>query len=84
MLERGVKGLQATSVAAQGANTRAATSSEACSLDKFTNRRPSRSFHGEGNSVTGSTEGPGRLWRGTGSSTCVRGGVEHERPVCTA
>jgi hypothetical protein len=70
----------------EGASTRAATSSEACSLDRFTTREPSRSFHGEGHvrraPVRGCTRGGSR--RGRGRSTCAGRRTEHERPVCAA
>jgi hypothetical protein len=81
MPERGVKSPSGGIAVQRGASTQAATSSETCSLDKFTIWRPSRSYHGEGNIDHGSTEARGGLRRGTGSSMCVRRGAEHERPV---
>ena len=70
----------------EGASARAATSREACSLDRFTTREPSRSCRGEGHvcgaSVRRNTRPRSR--RGMGRSTRARRGTEHERPVCAA
>ena len=68
------------------ASTRAATSCEACSLDRFTTREPSRSCRGEGDVCGASVRRCTcrRSRRGMGRSTCARRGTEHERPVCAA
>ena len=65
--------------------TRAATSSEACSLDRFTIREPSRSCHGEGNICAPvrrcTCASLGGVW---GAARVTRRSAEHERPVCAA
>jgi hypothetical protein len=70
----------------EGARARAATSREACSLDRGTMREPSRAGHGEGH-VRGAEVRSGtrrESCRGMGRSTCSRLGEEQERPVCAA
>jgi hypothetical protein len=73
-------------VSTEEASTRAATSGEACSLDKVTRREPSRSCHGEGHVCGASVPGCTcrRSRRGRGRSTRARRGTKHERPVCAA
>jgi len=72
----------------EGATTRVATSSEACSLDRISAERrtvgPSRSCHGEGNrqrSEIGADAGPAR---GRGRDTFRKLGAEQERPSSAA
>src|SRR5436309_12076658 len=76
----------ASKASQEGARARAATSSEACRLDRGTMREPSRACRGEGHvrgaKVRGSNDRESR--RGKGRSTCSRLGVEQERPVCVA
>ena len=70
----------------EGASARAATSSEACRLDKSTTREPSRACHGEGDAHRAGARRAtrGGSCRGMGRGTCTRFDGEQERPVCAA
>ena len=69
----------------RGASVRAAASSEFCSLVTFTTEKPSRSYHGEGHVCWARVgDASGGFFRGTGSGTYARFGLEQERPVCAA
>ena len=67
----------------EGASTRAATSREACSLDRFTTREPSRSCHGEGHvcgaSVRRCTRRRSRRGRGRSTRARRRNGTREAR-----
>jgi len=80
--ERGVKSLFGGSKRAG----RSATRHESCSLVKVTTEEPSRSCHGEGSiRPTGVPDMPlVESFRGRGSGTHARYGLEQERPVFPA
>ena len=81
--ERSVKSLRK-----EGATRRAATSSEACSLDRFSAERrmggPSRSCHGEGNKQRAETGAGAGTPRGMARSTSGQFNAEQERPSSAA
>ena len=66
------------------ASTWAATSSEACSLDRETIREPSRSFRGEGNRQYPGPERVLDLPGVAGGGTLGKNSAEQERPYLAA
>ena len=72
----------------RGANQRAATTGERCSLDTLSAERrlrgPSRSYHGEGNRQHSGPEGMWDLYGVSGSGTLGQSNAEQERPYLAA